>query len=270
LNREENYPLARTNQIIALRDAGYLDGPDDGVHTLRRLPGLDDSAWSREARVRSYLAVNCANCHHPAGVERARWDASLSTPLSRTKILNGELLDLFGDPENRVVKPGDPEGSVLLLRMKQLGQGHMPPIGNTIVHQRAVELIEDWIREDLANYQTFEEWIALRPVTSLAREDDPDEDGASNYLEYLLSSDPGQAGDEFGLSLEQARGHGLIRFPQKANRGFELMVSSDLDLWKPLDLRENAPFFSATNRTGVVDFPIGPDAAFYKVRVYEP
>ena len=272
LNREVRYPLSRTNQVIALRNAGYTDGPQDNLHTLARLVAIEDAQWSREYRVRSYLAVNCANCHNPEGVERARWDGRITTSLPNMKMIRGELLDSFGSASNRVVVPGDPSKSVLLTRMKTLGEGHMPPLGSTVVHQEAVQLIEGWIRDDLKNYKTFEEWVATFTVSSHERAGDPDGDGASNYLEYLLGTNPANADDGFAISVTQENGRGVIQFPQKANRGFEVNASSSLfGGWSPLDAPGNAPFYSATNRPGTIDFPIGTGQnSFYRVRVFEP
>ena len=272
MNRDFRYPLSRTNQVIALRDAGYLDGPIEEVHTLQRLADLTETNWSREYRVRSYLAANCANCHNANGVERSRWDANVFTPLTETKIVNGELVDSFGSAENRVVKPGDPGRSVLLTRMRQLGQGHMPPIATSVAHDAAAKLIEDWIREDLANYKTFEQWVSAFNISNRDRSADPDGDGASNYLEYLVGSNPSQAGDGFKISISRQNGTGKVTFPQKANRGYEISAASRIRAgWRTFDIPANSPFFSATNRTGVVDFLINPEQdAFFRVRVFEP
>ncbi|MGZ8940576.1 MAG: PQQ-dependent sugar dehydrogenase, partial [Limisphaerales bacterium] len=89
LNRDFNYPLSRTNQLVALHNAGYVNGPKTNVHLLPRLAALNETEWSREYRVRSYLAANCANCHHGTGVERARWDGRISTPLADMKMIYG-------------------------------------------------------------------------------------------------------------------------------------------------------------------------------------
>jgi hypothetical protein len=67
-------------------------------------------------------------------------------------------------------------------------------------------------------------------------------------------------------------GDGRLEFPQKANRGFEVNASSSLtNGWSVLDVPGNAPFFSATNRIGTIDFPLGTGQnSFYRVRVFEP
>src|SRR5690606_33543884 len=102
LNRDFSYPHGVENQIEALATAGYLEGVGQSVHTLRRHPSLDDESWSREARVRSYLAANCMFCHNPEGLDRAQWDGRSHIPISQTGIINGALTDSFGHPDNRV------------------------------------------------------------------------------------------------------------------------------------------------------------------------
>ena len=275
LNRDYHYPAGATNQIAALRDAGYMTEPDEGLHALKRLANLDEDEWSTEWRVRSYLAANCSICHHPGGVERARWDGRISTPLSEAGIVNGELMDPFGHPDNRVVKPGQPGRSVLLQRMILLGQPHMPPLGVSRVHDEAVQLIEQWIAQDLQNYQSFQDWIAQHDLGGEAGlEDDPDGDGAKNWLEYLLETNPASGGDAFRANIRSDEGIVTIEFPQTRNRGFEVVGGNDLATvgdWRPLDIPSNAPFYSRTNRTGAVAFPVAPSQnSFFRVRVYEP
>ena len=148
----------------------------------------------------------------------------------------------------------------------------MPPLGTSVVDAQAVALIEGWIRDDLKTYKTFDQWIATFTVDAKERRADPDGDGASNYLEYLLGSDPANPADGFAISIRQEENKGVIEFPQRANRGFEVNTSDSLmGGWIPLDLPQNAPFFSATNRVGAVDFPLGSGQnSFYRVRVFEP
>jgi hypothetical protein len=236
------------------------------------MAAIEDKAWSREYRVRSYLAANCANCHNPEGVERARWDGRLITKLSEMNVINGELLDPWGDSSNRVVVPGIPEQSVLWLRMSTRETGHMPPLGTTIVDDQALALIEGWIREDLKDFKSFEDWIATFDVSAVGREEDADGDGASNYLEYLTGTDPEDPIDAFSITIKREIGRAVIEFPQAANRGFEVnMAETPFDSWSVLDLPSNAPFFSATNRVRGVAFPMGTNqSSFYRVRVFEP
>jgi uncharacterized repeat protein (TIGR03806 family) len=272
LNRNHEYPLTTTNQIVAFRKAGYLDGPTNNLHTLPKMVAIDDDAWSREYRVRSYLAANCANCHNPNGVERARWDGRITTKLPETGLINGELLDPWGDVSNRVVVPGQTEQSVLWMRMSTRETGHMPPLGSTVVDDQALALIEGWIREDLIAYKTFEEWILEFNVAANGRSDDADGDGASNYLEYLTGTDPDDETDAFFIRIRYENGKGILEFPQAANRGYEVnRAESPLGIWTAVDSVGNAPFYSNTDKVQTVDVPIATGQSdYFRVRVFEP
>src|SRR5688572_21146492 len=57
--------------------------------------------------------------------------------------------------------------------------------------------------DDLKNYKTFEEWISTFSVDASERSADPDGDGASNYLEYLVGTKPNNASDGFRISISQ-------------------------------------------------------------------
>src|SRR5690606_15671576 len=52
----------------------------------------------------------------------------------------------FNGSEERVVKAGDPALSLLHIRHAAVGGGQMPPLGKNVVDDKAVALVEDWIR----------------------------------------------------------------------------------------------------------------------------
>ena len=135
--------MNRGNQIQALAQAGYFAGaPSLG----RRLVNPASAGASLNARVRSYLAVNCAQCHQPGGTGRGVWDARFTTPTARAGIVNGGLNDTMGNPANRVVAPRAPEHSMLLQRMLTLDSGRrMPPLASSVVDTDAVNLVAQWI-----------------------------------------------------------------------------------------------------------------------------
>ena len=57
------------------------------------------------------------------------------------------LHGLKGIADGKLVAPGAPERSVLLQRMNTRGTGQMPIIATHSVHQQAVDVIRQWIRE---------------------------------------------------------------------------------------------------------------------------
>ena len=103
--------------------------------------------------MRSYLGANCVHCHQPGGTGRGSWDARLTTPLAQAGLLNGPLIDTFGDPANKVIKPGSTDESMIFQRISQLGARHMPPLGTTELDQEAIGLLAEWITNDLAGSQ---------------------------------------------------------------------------------------------------------------------
>lgn len=108
---------------------------------------IDDASASLEDRVRSYLDVNCAACHRPAGTG-ALWDARFDTPLAKQGIFNGELRDTMGLANAKIAVPGDPARSMMHVRMASTTFGQqMPPMTRNVVDEKALEVLSEWIRE---------------------------------------------------------------------------------------------------------------------------
>jgi uncharacterized repeat protein (TIGR03806 family) len=151
LNRNQNG--GTTNQILALSQMGYFSSPVTSVNGLPAYAHATNATASLEHRVRSYLGANCLHCHQPGGTGRGSWDARLTTPLAQTGLLNGPLIDTFGNPANKVIKPGSIDESMIFLRISQLGARHMPPLGTTELDQEAIGLLAEWITNDLVGAQ---------------------------------------------------------------------------------------------------------------------
>jgi uncharacterized repeat protein (TIGR03806 family) len=148
LNRDRAFPGGTANQIAALSEAGYLTTAVPDPTSLPRLAAADDTTASIEWRARSYLDANCSNCHRPGGSALGSWDARSSTPISLARILRGPLVDDGGDPQNRVVVPGDPARSRLLHRLAGVGGApRMPPIASNGRDFAGERLIADWIAD---------------------------------------------------------------------------------------------------------------------------
>jgi glucose/arabinose dehydrogenase len=149
LNRPFDYHGTTENQLLALSRAGYFDVTPD-PQSLPVMAHATNTSFSVEYRVRSYLAANCVQCHQPGGPGRGYWDARFSTPLDQAGITNGNLVNNFGNPLNKVVRPGSIEHSVLFQRIAQLGPAHMPPLATSELNQEAMALLREWITNELA------------------------------------------------------------------------------------------------------------------------
>ncbi len=278
MNRDINYSGAVTNQLTALSDAGYFSSPVGGFHTFRALAAPTNTAASLEYRVRSYLAANCVQCHQPGGSAGwSLWDARLLTPTSRAGIINGTLVDNLGDTNNAVVKPGSPGKSVMFTRLANPGQNHMPPLATSLINTQAVQLLSDWITNDLPNYQDFTDWqLAYFGTTNGANvgaTGDYDGDGAGNYLEYLTGTNPTNSASHWTFNLAVAGVVDTVSFLQVANCGFEVLCTTNLRspiTWTPLDQPGNEPFFWRTNRAGKVQDPQTTVTKYYRMRVFVP
>lgn len=236
LNREsgESDEVVR-NQIQRWADAGYLVNVPAHPGAFRRHPAMEDERVDLEARVRSYLAVNCAPCHRPGGaLGGGFFDVRLETETEMANLLLGALNDAGGGSDSSVVTPGHPDRSVLLTRMRSTGSDRMPVVSSGVVDTNGVRLLERWIQE-LPGRRDFVGWLRERwgeVVASAAdRQRDADADGASDYLEFLTGTDPLRAGDEWRLGLERASGTGAVRLRYRHPAGVGLFLEATSDPW---------------------------------------
>jgi hypothetical protein len=111
-----------------------------------RLVNPSDPTAPLEARARSYLHANCAQCHVEAGGGNAAMELEITTPANKMRVIGVKPLhDSFGIKDAKLIAPGDPEGSILYQRLKRRGPGQMPPLATAVVDDEAVRLIHDWI-----------------------------------------------------------------------------------------------------------------------------
>jgi hypothetical protein len=278
LNRAFDYGAGPEHQIAALNRVGYFSSPVTNINTLRALAPATNAAVSLAYRVHSYLAVNCAQCHQPGGAALGYWDARITAPLSQAGLINGALNNNGGDTNNRVITPGSPARSMLLTRLSTRGAGQMPPIDSTVPDTDAIALLNVWITNGLAGYQSFAAWQIAHfgdtNAPNAAPTADPDNDGADNTIEYHTGTDPLSTTDVWRVGVPAAAGAVDILFPHIANRGFQVEWTPGLlapIAWEPLDVPANRLFFAATNfNAAVADTLTNAPARFYRVRISEP
>jgi hypothetical protein len=113
-----------------------------------RLVDPYDTKADLNQRARSYLHANCAGCHVTAGGGNALMDLEFTTPAARMRLFDvpPQHQD-FGIKEARLVAPGKPDQSVLYQRLARRGLGQMPPLATREVDTRAVQLMQEWIKQ---------------------------------------------------------------------------------------------------------------------------
>ena len=161
MNRVHSYGTVQANQLDTLDHIGlftkrlseYYDRKDSGTGKIvsapreRLVDPLDPTATVND-RARSYLHVNCADCHIRWGGGNALFQLQYTLPLEATGTINtlashGD----FGIPGARILVPGDAEKSLLWHRMRITDRGRMPHVGSSVVDRPAVDLIQAWINE---------------------------------------------------------------------------------------------------------------------------
>jgi uncharacterized repeat protein (TIGR03806 family) len=121
---------------------------DTEIGKFDRLAAVTDRTASLEHRVRSYLDANCAQCHRPGGA-RGLFDARFDTALGRQDLVKGTVAAAdLGVPDAALITPGDPEKSVVYLRMKRREDGFgMPPLASQVPDSEALSVCAAWIKE---------------------------------------------------------------------------------------------------------------------------
>ena len=137
--------LNRGDFIASLAQAGYLSATPPAAGALPALTPADHPTAALEFRARSYLDVNCSQCHQPGGTALGTWDARASIPLTLANLINGPLIDNAGDAANRVIAPGDATHSRLLQRISTRGPGQMPALATNERDLAAEALLAQWI-----------------------------------------------------------------------------------------------------------------------------
>ena len=241
LHRSETIHGFAGNQLTLLQSAGYFSNTIESPNLLPRHVRPDETAFPVEARVRSYLDVNCANCHQSGG----SWDGRAALTLAQTGLIGGAAVNNGGDPLNRLIVPGLLAHSIVLNRVAATnGFTRMPPLGSNELDQTAIALLTDWITTALPARQSYDGWRLARFGSATSPEGAPDfdadGDGCDNAHEFLAGTGPldGAAFLQPGLAAPGA--NIALNFSLPADRSWQIETSADLQSWSLWDIPGNA------------------------------
>jgi uncharacterized repeat protein (TIGR03806 family) len=162
INLERKTQGGVKNQLESWNELGLFDTNIGKVEQYSKYANPRDSAETLPKRVKSYLAVNCAQCHQPDSPVRTDIDFRYTTPFSQMNIL--DVIPNAGDMELQnpyIVKSGSKESSVLWLRLSTSSTLQMPPLGVNLHDKSAIDLIGEWI-DSLNPNQTPVQFPVLR------------------------------------------------------------------------------------------------------------
>ncbi|MBS2016775.1 MAG: PQQ-dependent sugar dehydrogenase [Deltaproteobacteria bacterium] len=144
LARPFDYPdRPLRDQLATLGHIDLFTAPLPG--SVTPLPAPDGTS-PVEGRARAYLHANCSFCHRPDGGTSAQMDLRFATPLSGTKTCNvAPLRGDLGIAGASLVKPGNPNASLLSRRMHRTDFARMPPVAVKTVDPKGTATVDAWI-----------------------------------------------------------------------------------------------------------------------------
>jgi uncharacterized repeat protein (TIGR03806 family) len=143
-------PKARNLSASWLAFQNRIGRLDSVPKVAARLPLWEERArFSLAAAARGYLDANCAHCHNPGGSASnsgldLRWEQQ--TPVSYGVYKRPTAAGRGSGGLEFDIKPGDPDGSILIHRMESLEGGvAMPEIGRSSHDREGEALVRSWI-----------------------------------------------------------------------------------------------------------------------------
>ncbi len=149
MNRNILYPSTgkTANQLSTFESIGMFDTPlTSNPANLITMPDPYEEGNSIESRAKSYLHTNCSQCHRPEGPTPSTMDFRYATLLGQMNICNFEPIgEKLGISEAKLLYLGDPDKSMVAVRMKLRGTYGMPSLGSNLVDSQGASLIDSWI-----------------------------------------------------------------------------------------------------------------------------
>ncbi len=147
LNYNMVYADGTKNQLSKWVEFGYLENnlPTSIVSTV----DYKDTSKSINLRVRSYFDSNCAHCHVTNG-EADQFDLRFAFGVTTDPVNMGVGVNaehFVPGYTGRIVQPNNVGQSILHYRVNTHTDSFymMPPLGRSVTHTSAVQLIENWI-----------------------------------------------------------------------------------------------------------------------------
>ena len=146
LNLNHDFSGFIDNQLRAYNHVALFDHDIGAAASYPVQTTPTDTSASLAARARSYLDVNCAQCHRPGGPTGVDMDLRTTTAIAATNTVGvaptaGDL----GIAGAQRVAAGDKARSLIWERMRRLDSYRMPPLASHVVDDDGLMLVGQWI-----------------------------------------------------------------------------------------------------------------------------
>ncbi len=146
LNRDFDYLDITDNQLRSFNHINLFTTDIGDAADYEAFAALADSTIDLPTRARTYLDVNCAQCHQLGGPTPVDLDLRFDT-------VDGSLnaigrLPAVGDlgiANAEIIAAGEKERSVLWQRIQALNTDRMPPLASHLVDSEGIDLVGQWI-----------------------------------------------------------------------------------------------------------------------------
>lgn len=145
INSDYNFEDGTQNQLQKWIEMGYLENNLPSV--INTVPKWNDPSVPVNDRMRAYVDINCAHCHSEYGHCDYR---PLRFAFNET--VDEANIGVCVDPDTavldytKIVDPSDLDNTLLYFRFSTVKEQYrMPLLGRSLVHQEAVDLVEEWV-----------------------------------------------------------------------------------------------------------------------------
>ena len=145
MNIDFAYALQVDNQLRSWNNIDLFSQDIGDTTQYETLPSLDGAA-SFEERARTYLDVNCSQCHQPGGATSVNIDLRRSVSDAGLNAIGvPPQAGTLGVAGANIITAGEKETSTLWLRMQRLDSERMPPLSSHVVDEVGLEVVGQWI-----------------------------------------------------------------------------------------------------------------------------
>ena len=146
LDKVFDYPNESINQLTKWMKVEYIDKIDVELNVP---VNWEDEHLSLDARVKSYLDINCGHCHSSTGNANSTGlylDLTENRPVHRGIFKKPVATGRGSGGHQYSISPGNSEESIMLYRMISVDPGvMMPESGRSLSHNEAIDMIREWI-----------------------------------------------------------------------------------------------------------------------------